>query len=187
MLYAITNQLWGRGRPLMPAAARGGLFRSRAEARAGAIDGTLVALAVRYDATRGVLTPLGPVASAAAGDWRAPAIVDARGGLTFFGAIPAALVRPVPAAELRADAGRPRPFPRPHRVRRAAAPASIAGAPTALGLRVEAPGPPRPLGLARAFRTWRPTSSPPQAPRRSIAGSAGGADRGGPPGRGGNS
>jgi len=105
MLYAIACPRWEPGLPFMPASARGGLFRTRAEARQVVGEGPMVALAVRYDEERGILVPQGPVAAGRAPGWYAPAIVNAPGGLTAFGAIPIPLVRLVPKAEIRAEVG----------------------------------------------------------------------------------
>lgn len=110
MLYAIASPRWEPGYPFMPASARGGLFRTRSEARRAVADGPMVALAVRYDEERGLLVPQGPVAAGRAPGWFAPAIVNALGGITAFGAIPMALVRVVPPAEIRAEAGSLRTF-----------------------------------------------------------------------------
>ena len=114
MFYAIASGSWRPGAALSPTAARGGLFRSRAEARRVAPDGPLVALAVRHDEARGTLFPQGPVASAQAPGWTCPAIRNDLDGLTPFAPIPAPLVRVVPPAETRADSGASRPIPRIH-------------------------------------------------------------------------
>lgn len=111
MLYTIASADWSPGRP--PPLVQGGLFRSRS--KAGAIAGRpTLAVALRYDATRGVVVPEGPVARAEVGSWAAPAVVDVRGGVMVLAAIPAALVRVVGPAEVRADPGALRLFPRPH-------------------------------------------------------------------------
>ena len=120
MLYAIACPRWEPGDPFLPASARGGLFRTRAEARGAVGAGPMVALAVRYDEARGMLVPQGPVAAGRAPGWLAPAIVNDLGGLTAFGAIPIPLVREIPPAEIRADAGTLRPLLQLHRPPRAA-------------------------------------------------------------------
>jgi len=117
MYYAIASAAWKPGEPLTPSTARCGLFRTRSEARRTALGGPLVALAVRHDGARGTLVPQGAVASGVAPNWAAPAIRNDLGGLTAFAAIPAALVRVVPPAEVRADAAPMPSILRPHRAR----------------------------------------------------------------------
>ncbi len=125
MFYAIASAAWKPGTPLSPSTARAGLFRTRSEARRTALGGPLVALAVRHDGARGTLVPQGTVASGVAPGWAAPAIRNDLGGLTAFASIPAALVRVVPSAEVRADAVPLPSIHRPHRVRSRVATASL--------------------------------------------------------------
>ena len=114
MFYTVASAEWSPERVLAPVAARGSLYRSRFEAEAIADGRPTLALALRYDATRGVVLPQGPVARARAGRWSAPAVMDARGGVRVFAAIPAELVRVVGPAEVRVHSGALRLVPRPH-------------------------------------------------------------------------
>jgi hypothetical protein len=115
MFYTVASAEWSPERALTPVAARGGLYRSRFEAEAIADGRPTLAVALRYDANRGVVLPQGPVARARAGQWSAPAVMDARGSVTVFAAIPAALVRVVGPVEVRSHSGVLRVVPRPHR------------------------------------------------------------------------
>ncbi len=111
MFYTVASPDWKPGQALTPAGAL--LFRTRAEAESFAPEASAVAVAVRFDAGRRAVRPQGPVASAKAGDWSAPAVANSLGGVTVFGAIPAALVRPSPDSEALAD-WRPKPDPSAH-------------------------------------------------------------------------
>lgn len=113
MLYTVACAGWQPGSPLTPASSRSGLFRTRSEARAAAEGRPTLAVALRYDPTRGEVAPQGPSARAAAGPWTAPAIVDTEGRVTVLAAIPADLVRMIGPAEVRAHPGILRLFPRP--------------------------------------------------------------------------
>ena len=114
MLYAVADVNWSPGTPLPPSSTRGGLYRSRSEAESVAAGRPTLALAVRYDAARGAVFPQGPVARSWASRWSAPAVSDAVGVVTAFGAIPAALVRVAGPAELRCHPGVVHLIPRPH-------------------------------------------------------------------------
>ncbi len=97
MFYTVASPSWKPGQPLTPSAAL--LFRTKAEAESFAPDATTVALAVRFDASRSLVRPQGPVALATAGGWSVPAVGNSLGGLTVFGPIPANLVRPSDESE----------------------------------------------------------------------------------------
>ncbi len=92
MFYTVASPDWKPGQPLTLSAAL--LFRTRSEAESFAPDASTVALAIRFDASRGLVHPLGPVARATASGWSVPAVGNSMGGLTVFGSIPANLVRP---------------------------------------------------------------------------------------------
>jgi hypothetical protein len=92
MFYSVASPDWKPGQPLTPSGAL--LFRTRSEAESFAPEASSVAVVVRFDARRGEVRPQGPVASAKAGPWSAPAVGNSLGGVTVFGPIPAALVRP---------------------------------------------------------------------------------------------
>ena len=92
MFYSVASPDWKPGQPLIPAGAL--LFRTRSEAELFAPEASAVAVAVRFDPARCEVRPQGPVASATAGPWSAPAVGNSLGGVTVFGSIPAALVRP---------------------------------------------------------------------------------------------
>lgn len=114
MLYTIASADWVPGRPLPAGSTRPGLFRWRSEAEAVAAGRPLLAVALRYDPSRGAVVPAGPVARATAGPWAAPAIVGARGDVSVLALIPGSLVREVGQAELRAHPGRLSAVPRFH-------------------------------------------------------------------------
>ncbi len=92
MFYTVASPDWKPGQPLTASAAL--LFRTKAEAESFAPEASTIALAVRFDAIRGLVRPLGPVAQAIASGWSVPAVRNSLGGLTVFGSIPASLVRP---------------------------------------------------------------------------------------------
>jgi hypothetical protein len=96
MFYTVASPEWQPGQPLTPPAA---LFRSKAVAESFAPEASTVALAIRFDESRGLVHPQGPVARATASGWSVPAVGNSLGGLTVFGAIPANLVRPSDSSE----------------------------------------------------------------------------------------
>jgi hypothetical protein len=91
MFYAVASPGWRPGQPLNPSG--GLLFRSKAEAESFAPEALAVAVAIRYDARRSEIRPQGPVASASAGPWSAPAVANSLGDVSVFGSIPSALIR----------------------------------------------------------------------------------------------
>jgi hypothetical protein len=101
MFYSVASPDWKPGQPLTPAGAL--LFRTRSEAESFAPETPTVAVAVRFDEKKRTVRPQGPVASATAGPWSSPAVANALGGVTVFGTIPAALIRPLFEAEALAD------------------------------------------------------------------------------------
>lgn len=105
MLYAIASADWNPGQPLMPADTRAGLTRTRGGAGGPSSGRATLAVALRYDATRGVVVALPPAAGALAGRWSAPAILDESGGVTVLSPIPAALVRVVGNPRIRIHRG----------------------------------------------------------------------------------
>jgi hypothetical protein len=115
MMFTIATKDWSPGRPLSPSHEGVGLFGTRAEVESKVGGGTTVAVAVRYDATRGTLRAHGPAAVALVGSsWTAPAILDTVGGVTAFAPIPAELVRAASPSHWQAHAGKSRLIPRPH-------------------------------------------------------------------------
>ena len=86
MFYSVASPDWKPGQPLTPAGAL--LFRTRSEAESFAPEAPAVAVAVRFDERRRAVRPQGPVASATAGHWSAPAVGNSLGGVTVFGADP---------------------------------------------------------------------------------------------------
>ena len=101
MFYSVASPDWKPGQPLSPSGAL--LFRSRSEAESFAPEASAVAVAVRFDPRRSEVRPQGPVASAKAGPWSAPAVGNSLGGVSVFGAIPASLVRPSVEVEALAN------------------------------------------------------------------------------------
>jgi hypothetical protein len=101
MFYSIASPDWKPGQPLTPSGAL--LFRTRSEAELFAPESPAVAVAVRFDPRRSEVRPQGPVASATAGPWSAPAVGNSLGGISVFGAIPASLVRPSVECEAMAN------------------------------------------------------------------------------------
>ena len=89
MLYTIASEHWSAERPLTPAQARAGLYRTRDEAGKVAEERPTLAVAVRYDETRGTVVAT------------APAIVNAEGGVVALCPIPPALVKQVGPARFR--------------------------------------------------------------------------------------
>jgi hypothetical protein len=105
MLYTIANERWTSGSPLPASETRAGLFRTRREAEAIAAGRRLLAVAVRYDAARGLVTPTTPADRDRPGGWSAPAIAGPSGGVTALAPIPASLVQLVGPVLLRVHAG----------------------------------------------------------------------------------
>jgi hypothetical protein len=91
MFYTVASPEWKPGQPMTLSATL--LFRTKAEAESFAPEASTVALAIRFDESRGLVHPHGPVARATAGGWSAPALGNSRGGLTVLGSIPSSLVR----------------------------------------------------------------------------------------------
>ncbi len=79
------------------------MFRTKSEAELFAPEAAAVAVAVRFDPRRSEVVPQGPVASATAGEWSAPAVANSLGGVSVFGEIPAALVRRLAEVESLAN------------------------------------------------------------------------------------
>ncbi len=105
MLYTVAIAEWTAGRPIAPGVNRSGLFRTRAEAREAAAGRSTLAVALRYDPARGVVSAEGAAARAGLGRWSAPAIEDDRKVVTVLAPIPAELVREVGPARVRFHAG----------------------------------------------------------------------------------
>lgn len=101
MFYSVASPDWKPGQPLTPAGAL--LFRTRFEAESFAPESATVAVAVRFDEAKRVVRPQGPVASASVGPWSSSAVSNTLGGVTVFGAIPPALVRPLLESETMVD------------------------------------------------------------------------------------
>ena len=118
MFYSVAMPNWTPDRPLTHSVAPAGLLPTRDAARRIALGRPIVAVAVRYDATRCIVSAQGPAARRRVGPWEAPAILDGQGGLTILGAIPADLVRIVGPAEIRLHPGQAeilgRQVPSPH-------------------------------------------------------------------------
>ena len=113
MLYAVANEGWTPGCPLEASETRSGMYRTRLEVGAIAAGRRLLALSVRYDPTRGVITPTPPSGREVLPGWSAPAIVGLSGGVTALAEIPASLVQLVGPSRLRLHPGHPAPG-RPH-------------------------------------------------------------------------
>jgi hypothetical protein len=105
MLYTVANMSWTPGDSLTPSMARSGLSRWRPRTEDIAAGCPTLAVALRYDETRGQVVAEGVTARGRSGPWSAPAIVDSAGGVMVLAPIPAALVRVVGAAELRVHPG----------------------------------------------------------------------------------
>lgn len=123
MLYTTPKLDWSPGQTLTPSQARAGLFRTRGEAATTAPGRPTLAVAVRFDAARGVVQATPPAALALPGGWSAPAIVDDRGAVVVFAPVPADLVRLVGPASIRMHAGQREMARGPHRRVQAARPA----------------------------------------------------------------
>jgi hypothetical protein len=107
MLYTVANDTWTPGSPLSASETRSGLYRTRGEAAGIAAGRRLIAVSVRYDARRCVVTPTPPAGRELGGDWSAPAIVGPTGGVTALATIPAALVHPLGPSRLRVHVEHP--------------------------------------------------------------------------------
>lgn len=114
MFYTTARAEWRPGNPLPPSLAPAGLHRTRDAAQSLALGHPTLAVTVRYDATRGVVTAQGPSARASSKGWEAPAIFGPRGGLTVLAAIPAELVHVVGPPEIRVHSGSTPDQARPH-------------------------------------------------------------------------
>ena len=96
MLYTTANEQWSADRPLTPAQTRTGLYRTRDEAGKVAEDRPTLAVAVRYDATRGTVVATAPAAfRLVGGSWSAPAFVNDDGGIVALCPIPSALIKKI--------------------------------------------------------------------------------------------
>ncbi|WP_406700076.1 hypothetical protein V5E97_14670 [Singulisphaera sp. Ch08] len=114
MLYTVASWEWTSGEPLTPAMAREGLSRWRPKTDRIAATGPIVAVALRYDGTRGQVVAEGVTARGSCGPWSAPAIVDALGSVMVLAAIPASLVRVIGTAEIRVHPGTRSAVPQAH-------------------------------------------------------------------------
>lgn len=114
MLYTVANLSWTPGEPLTPSMARCGLSRWRPKSEDVAAGCPILAIALRYDQTRGQVVADGATARGRHGPWSAPAIVDSGGGVMVLAPIPAALVRVIGAAEIRVHPDSARAHPRTH-------------------------------------------------------------------------
>ena len=96
MLYTIAHEQWSASRPLTPAQARLGLYRTRDEAGRHAEGQPTLAVAVRYDSTRGTVVATPPASlRLGASAWSAPAFLNDDGGVVALCPIPPALVKRV--------------------------------------------------------------------------------------------
>ena len=109
MLYAVANEGWMPGCPLEASETRSGMYRTRLEAGEFAAGRRMLALSVRYDPTRGVITPTPPAGCEVPSGWSAPAILGPSGGVTALAKIPAFLVRLVGPPRLRVHPAHPAP------------------------------------------------------------------------------
>ncbi len=105
MLYTVANDDWTPGSPLSASETRSGLYRTRSEAAAIARGRRLLAVSVRYDDHRCVLTPSLPPDGKLNPSWLTPAIVGPNGGVTALAEIPANLVRALGPCRLWIHAG----------------------------------------------------------------------------------
>ena len=102
MLFAVANDDWKPGSALAASETRLGLYRTREEAQALAEGRRLLAVSVRHDSLRGVVTSTLPTSP---GAWSAPAIVGESGGVTTLASIPSKFVQVVGPPRFRAHAG----------------------------------------------------------------------------------
>lgn len=101
MLYTVAGADWSPGLPLTPAETCAGLFRTREAAGRIAPGRPTLAVALRYDATRGLVVAQPPAARDLPGGWTAPAILNGRGGVTVLATVPSALIRLVGRPRIR--------------------------------------------------------------------------------------
>ena len=114
MLYTIASEQWTEDRPLTPAQTRVGLFRTRDEARQAAAERATLAVAVRYDATRGTVVATAPAAARLeGGTWSAPAFVKDDGGVVALCPIPPALVKQIGPPRFQIHRGESSAVPAP--------------------------------------------------------------------------
>jgi hypothetical protein len=105
MLYTVADDDWKTGSPLSASGTRSGLYRTRSEAAAIAGGRRLLAVSVRYEDLRCVLTPSSPPDGNPSRSWSTPAIMGGTGGVTALAEIPAHLVRALGPCRLRIHAG----------------------------------------------------------------------------------
>ena len=129
MLYTIASEQWSADRPLSPTQTRVGLFRTRDEARQVAEEKATLAVAVRYDATRGTVVATAPAAyRLEGGAWSAPAFVKEDGGVVALCPIPPALVRQIGPPRFQIHRGEASAVPPPSgQLRRPLGHAAIVG------------------------------------------------------------
>ena len=114
MLYTIASEQWSAETALTPAQARVGLYRTRAEAGKVADGQPTLAVAVRYDETRGTVVATPPASlRLTGGDWSAPAFVNDSGGVVPLCPIPPALVKFVGPPRFRVHRPEPAVVPVP--------------------------------------------------------------------------
>lgn len=112
MLYTIASEQWSANCPLTPAQTRVGLFRTRDEAGKLAEGKPTLAVAVRYDATRGTVVATSPASfRLAGGNWSAPAFLNDCGGIVALCPIPPALVKQVGPCRLHIHPAQPTAVP----------------------------------------------------------------------------
>ena len=105
MLYAVANDRWTPGSPLIASETMTGLYRTRREAASSGPGPRMLAVSVRYDATRGVLCPTPPTGRERHPGWSAPAILGTTGGVTALATIPAPFIRALGTSLIRVHAG----------------------------------------------------------------------------------
>ena len=114
MLYTIASEHWSAENALTPAQARVGLFRTRDEAGRLADGLPTLAVAVRYDSTRGTVVATPPASLRLAGrDWSAPAFINDAGGVVPLCPIPSALVKHVGTPRIHVHAPEASIVPQP--------------------------------------------------------------------------
>ncbi len=108
MLYTIASEQWSADRPLTPTQTRVGLYRTRDEAGKLAGGKPTLAVAVRYDATRGTVVATSPTSlRLTGGTWSAPAFVNDSGGVVALCPIPPDLVRRIGPPRLQVHPAQP--------------------------------------------------------------------------------
>ncbi len=105
MLYAVANDRWTPGSPLIASQTLTGLYRTRREAASSGPGPRILAVSVRYDATRGVLCLTPPAGRERQTGWSAPAILGTTGGVTALATIPGPFVRALGKLRIRVHAG----------------------------------------------------------------------------------